>query len=1777
MLQLSASIFSRKKTYILLFFLNAFQLLTAAENQKYKNFLATNFGAAAVQEYDSLIQSLFPVPNSVNADDSSIIKIQFYPGKEINEIYASDFLIYGSINGNYDFGLIYNNTANFAEISPSKSFFAGEKITVISRTNLITVENDTIKPFSWSFIAGTERGSASFSFAGSFPVEELWNNPLVADINKDGLPDLIYLSHSNGHIIILKNSSNLNFSYTLLQANMIPNCMSIGDYNNDGYQDIAVGNDIPGSPITIFTQNPDGSFFESSLSVSSTPYVLKNADIDNDGNLDLVFYSFSPSNGIYIYRNTGEGSFQYLLQIPFSNSGKDFELSDLDNDGDLDIALALNFNRKILILEQLPGIQFRQLPEIIVSGEPIKIICKNFTNDAYTDIALLNEYNNSITFLKNSGNLNFSPAGAINYIGSPASFDCADFDNDDDLDIAATTNGNYLTLLTNRGDFNFTRTTENLTENYISKIAASDLDLDGDIDLALNGCLIYLNRNAEPDIKLLSNSYNFKSVNPGIAKTITFKIFNNGAAQDLEISEIISSGSCFIVSPASATVPPVDTLDVTIQFIPSASEFYEDSITIYSNDADSPVAKFYVSGRGSQVLSVYPPPNSTKAADTSIVKIKLGIELNTLSITDSSIQVIGSYSGFHKSSLIDYSTADSSLTIIPENPFLKCERVTVSLTDKLEATGEQIFIPYTWDFVIQPKNSSFKFRLKKSIAVPSGTTMVNGKDVDNDGKVDLIVLSSNENKLNIYRNNGNWNFNLSLELNGGMGPKAFRSGDYDGDNDIDFVVTNISSRLVFFRNNGNLNFTRIFLNNVPGYLEMITQGDYDGDGDIDFYTANSTSDAIHNIVENNGNFNFTVYDSIGEGYIRGLLSADLDNDGDIDIVLSNKILSNEGDFNFFTNNIFYTDYMRLAFDPDQDGDLDLLHHTGIFRNDGDYLFTPDYSISASTTVSANDLDGDGFEDLCSVHTNRFEIYKNMREMKFNFISQYAVPEIVYDVKGLDLDSDNDNDLVFVSLNSNVLSIYENRDHFSEISLSSQQINFGTVKKDSSKSSSFFIMNPGTLPLTVDTMISSDNAFTVTPRSGVISPNDSLKITLTFTPDQIKTYADSIIIFSSDVENPAASFYVTGKARQKIIASVYPVQNAVVQNGDTVLAVFSESILQSSLNDAAVKVYGSKTGFNSCSIQYNQASKTLQLFPGKKFIAGETVTVIITNKIELADLTPVLNSYIWNFTIGVKEGSARFKKMNNFQNGIFAEYLLSADLDNDGLSDLAATNTQTDTVYLYKSEYGKGILFHSKIGSILYPGEIISDDFNSDGKIDIAINCYNSIVILRNNNNFNFIKYPVAFKSDSRCITSGDYDGDGDIDLAGLSYNDGNEYLRLILNEGNFSFQEDSLIEVNGIGSKIVSADFDNDGDIDILCGAEPHSRITIARNEGDLNFNKAYLPELYSYNLSIVKADFNSDGKMDIAVQDEYANSASILVNEEDLVFNKVSQPGIIRYPIWLSEGDFDADGDFDLAVLDGGFSNTGTIYLNNSLIFTEACQFTKESAYNILSSDLNGDGSLDLAYSQGWLMNTGVKNYTLSSYHLKFSDTKVGSTANLNITIYNVGRESILIDSIYSVSHNFLCSNAEFSIAPSDSEIITIGFQPDSVFHYIDTLTIYSNTTSYNKILLEGNAIPTTGIEKDKILPTEYLLYQNYPNPFNPVTEIQYAIPFRSNIKIIVYNLLGEAVKELERNDVSAGYDKIIFHAEDLSSGIYIYSFIANSLDGKHEYKNSKKMILLK
>jgi hypothetical protein len=100
---------------------------------------------------------------------------------------------------------------------------------------------------------------------------------------------------------------------------------------------------------------------------------------------------------------------------------------------------------------------------------------------------------------------------------------------------------------------------------------------------------------------------------------------------------------------------------------------------------------------------------------------------------------------------------------------------------------------------------------------------------------------------------------------------------------------------------------------------------------------------------------------------------------------------------------------------------------------------------------------------------------------------------------------------------------------------------------------------------------------------------------------------------------------------------------------------------------------------------------------------------------------------------------------------------------------------------------------------------------------------------------------------------------------------------------------------------------------------------------------------------------------------------------------------------------------------------------------------------------------------------------------------------------------------------------------------------------------------------------MPSDVKEIKNSLPSDYNLEQNYPNPFNPTTNIRFSLTEASQVKLIVYNTLGQEVATLVNGFINAGTYEVNFDAQNLPTGTYFYSITAGN------FNSVKKMLLIK
>jgi hypothetical protein len=308
-----------------------------------------------------------------------------------------------------------------------------------------------------------------------------------------------------------------------------------------------------------------------------------------------------------------------------------------------------------------------------------------------------------------------------------------------------------------------------------------------------------------------------------------------------------------------------------------------------------------------------------------------------------------------------------------------------------------------------------------------------------------------------------------------------------------------------------------------------------------------------------------------------------------------------------------------------------------------------------------------------------------------------------------------------------------------------------------------------------------------------------------------------------------------------------------------------------------------------------------------------------------------------------------------------------DFDADGDLDLAVGNYAQPNK-LYRND--GGALTSSAVW-ISYEADpttsIAWGDYDGDGDIDLAVgNIGLPNRLYRNQDGELSIGnvWPSAESNNTTSIAWGDYDGDGDLDLASGNYEQPN---RLYRNDGTVDDVPQMTLAWESAETdrtrSLAWGDYDGDGDLDLAAGnyGQPNR---LYRNDGGILTSAAVWSsnELDDTN-SVAWADYDNDGDLDLAAGNGlqpnrlYRNEAGALTSSA--VWSSIET----SYTYSLAWGDYDGDGDLDLAAGNHGMPNR--LYRNEGGELTSSAAWSSVGwayTYSVAWGDYDNDGDLDLA-----------------------------------------------------------------------------------------------------------------------------------------------------------------------------------------------------------------------
>ncbi|MHB2151052.1 T9SS type A sorting domain-containing protein [Calditrichota bacterium LG25] len=546
----------------------------------------------------------------------------------------------------------------------------------------------------------------------------------------------------------------------------------------------------------------------------------------------------------------------------------------------------------------------------------------------------------------------------------------------------------------------------------------------------------------------------------------------------------------------------------------------------------------------------------------------------------------------------------------------------------------------------------------------------------------------------------------------------------------------------------------------------------------------------------------------------------------------------------------------------------------------------------------------------------------------------------------------------------------------------------------------------------------------------------------------------------------------------------------------------------------------------------------------------------------------------------------------------ARGLAVGDLNGDGWPEVAAgSRSDTSPLMIYKNDSTPDVGTWQRIavqGSAPNHYEILVVDLDRDGRLDIVDgfgddanfgsansgSVIDSIRFLKNTSSLNQLSFRpklIVQTSSPSAMAVADYDRDGLRDVAGLSWIN---YASLIPAAGeNFKWwaqqSDTTFLEMQEIidsygGNDLQAADMNDDGYPDLVAAGYKARTLDLWLNDGTGTFaTRLTIDQNLAYPRHVSVQDVDSDGDMDIALTIDQENKIVWYENDGLLNFTRHVLDSAFTYAYFVHIFDLDGDGDQDVIgtaqdagvlawwengqaeelIAAAGAPDTLRFNQNQLLI-----KYDPSFPGGMTSAHFNhGKNPDSLQMAAGIERVAGAGLYTIVSHAAFYSATavfKYDSIAQWQ-SLRNIDDSRLRIcywnDSL-----------AIWQLAGNGGQAV------DTAKKEISVLDISSEFHKYARFTLCLSAGPSM-VENDpaQLVPVK-IEHRTYPNPFNSQIWIHFTVPQAAqarlqNVRLSIYNLLGQQVKTIYEGYLPAGAYRFLWNGNNhrnraISSGWYFY-----------------------
>ena len=676
--------------------------------------------------------------------------------------------------------------------------------------------------------------------------------------------------------------------------------VQVADLNGDGWLDavgVAQDNSSPSIRIQL---NSGAGLLETNADIQNFEADrLQVGDLNGDRQPDFVADQF-------VFLNEGGGNFSLSGNLTGNTNVSEFELANLDGDGDLDVlAFEAAPQAELRVYRNLGDGTFGA-PESTDLGNrrPQNPVFVDFDGVNGIDVVYYEDDVDDLLVILNRGDGTFSAPQLVLDNFALEDFTLLDFNRDGNLDIVYSRSladaQAAVRFLLNDGLGSFSQVQEVVTPNTTLEFPTpQDVSGDGLVDILANSV-----RGGELFLILDDGSGTF--LPPVTLRGVNRRLSVGDLDKNGEIDIVASSSGAIVSAPFGFVVhysrngfrdTPMARLD----------EEHLDHVTSdLDGDGDLDFAVLF-----SGELFSHTYLNDGEGNLTMVGTFRTGQDPSGLVAAD-----------FNGDRVPDLAAVNS-------NPFSPGISVAQGVGDGNMGSSTQ------YETTSQPRG------------------LVAG-DFDGDGDIDLAVCVGGDDVIQIFLNGGAGRFSQGPAVPAEDGPRSLLAVDVDGDTDLDFVGAGSSTnRLFLVKNRGDGSFDPpSLINTGTPFPDRVGASDIENDGDMDLIVGHrNNSTGTYAILENNGQGSYSVKITFTDpGIERGTepFFVDLDRDGDEDLV-TRHVRLNDGAGNFAISGIYF-------FSGDLNGNVNDSYAAGDYDNDGDLdlsFITPVAQFQRALTISLN--------------------------------------------------------------------------------------------------------------------------------------------------------------------------------------------------------------------------------------------------------------------------------------------------------------------------------------------------------------------------------------------------------------------------------------------------------------------------------------------------------------------------------------------------------------------------------------------------------------------------------------------------------------------------------------------------------------------------------------------------------------------------------------------------------------------------------------------------------